>query len=161
MSDLEIKADVIEVVESGVFKTKHVFNSASGSLGILEMKTGRSEGLFTATDGKEYTFKKTSAWKSNYELKEGSYLTAAAMSLKALSRAFKIDFQGMGYGLLPGGSKMRSWKVRNTSNQELCEIQPRGAFKAGARILIRADIPVNLMVFCYCLVSKRWKEQSS
>ena len=161
MSDLEIRADLIQVLESGIIKTEHVFHAADGVLGILNLKTGKSEGLFTTPGGQEHIFKKISAWKSIYEWKDGSSLVASAKPPKALSRAFVIDFEGTGFGLFPGGSKLRSWKVKNTSNQEICEIQPRGAFKRGALIKIRADIPVGLLVFSYCLVSKRWQEQSS
>jgi hypothetical protein len=161
MIDREFKADLIEVLETGAFKTEHVFQTDEGILGSLSLNVGKTEGAFQAVDEKELTFKKTSPWKSNYEWRDGSSLIGSAVPRKALSRAFLIDFQGTGYGLIPGGTKMRSWRVINSSDQELCEILPRGAFKRGARIRIKAEIPIGLLIFSYCLVNKRWQEQSS
>jgi len=161
MNDQEIKADLIEVIESGTFKTAHVFQYGGGILGVLNLKTGRTEGIFKSEDGKEFFFKKTSFWKSIYEWKDSHSLLASAAPTGKFNRAFLIDFQDMTYGLFPGGSKLRSWKVKDTFSQDLCEINPRGAFKRGARIRIGAEIPIGLLTFCYCLVSKRWREQSS
>jgi hypothetical protein len=161
MNDQEIKTDLIEVKESGAIKTEHVFQFGEGALGVLRLKPGKSEGVFTASDGSDYQFKKTSLLKSHYELKKGATALARAMPRGKLSRVFLVDFQGTAYGLFPGGSKLRSWKVKNANSQELCEILPRGAFKRGALLRIRSEIPIELLVFCYCLVIKRWQEQSS
>ncbi len=43
MSDLEIRADLIQVLESGIIKTEHVFHAADGVLGILNLKTGKCD----------------------------------------------------------------------------------------------------------------------
>ncbi|MFV1948667.1 MAG: hypothetical protein ACC633_01900 [Anaerolineales bacterium] len=161
MSDLEIKADIIEVLESGIFKTEYVFQSREGILGIMSLKAGKSDGIYKAADGTEMLLKKTSFWKSNYEWRDGETLVGGAMPRKALRPTFIIKFQGNSVVLSPGGNKARSWRVRNSSNQEPCEIQPRGVFKRGARLLIRAEIPIGLLVFCYCLVSIRWQERTS
>jgi hypothetical protein len=161
MNDQEVRADLIEVIESGVLKTEHVFQYGGGILGVLNLKAGRTEGIFKTEDNKEYVFKKTSFWKSFYEWKDYTIVVASAKPARKFSRAFLIEFQGATYGLFPGGSKLRSWKVKNISSQALCEIYPRGAFKRGARVKISAEIPTGLLAFCYCLVTKRWQEQSS
>jgi hypothetical protein len=161
MNDQEIRADLIEVRESGAFKTEHVFLFGGGTLGVLTLKAGKSEGSFSANDGLCYQYKKTSFWKSHYEWKQGERTLAKANSKGKLSRAFYIDYQGTYYGLFPGGSKLRSWKVKTASGRDLCEILPRGAFKRGAFLKILAEIPIELLVFCYCLVTRRWQEQSS
>ncbi len=62
MSDLEIKADIIEVLESENFKTEHVFQSREGILGIMSLKAGKSDGIYKAADGTEMLLKKTSFW---------------------------------------------------------------------------------------------------
>lgn len=159
MSDLEIKADIIEVLETGIFKTEHVFQSRDSILGIMSLKAGKSGGIYIAADGTEMSLRKTSFWKSNYEWRDGEILVGGAMPRKALSPTFIIKFQGNSVMLSPGGNKARSWRVKNSFNQELCEIQPRGVFKRGARLLIRAEIPIGLLVFCYCLVIIRWQER--
>ena len=161
MNDQEFIADLIEVIETGVFKSEHLFHYGGGVLGVLSLKTGRSEGNFKAESGEEYNFKKTSPWKSHYEWRDNTSLVASAIPKGKLSRAFIIEYQGIVYGLLPGGSKLRSWKIKKSSTQDICEYIPRGIFKRGAMIKIGAEIPVGLLVFCYCLVSKRWQEQSS
>lgn len=161
MSDQEIRADLIEVLESGIIKTEHVFQSRQGILGIMNLKAGKSSGIYKAADGTEMSIKKTSFWKSNYEWRDGETLVGGAQPRKALSPTFFIMYQGNSVVLSPGGNKARSWRVKNSFNQELCEIQPRGVFKRGARLLIKAEIPIGLLVFCYCLVSIRWQERSA
>ena len=161
MIDQELKADLIEVIETGTFRTEHTFQFGRGVLGVLKFNSGRSEGEFIASDGTEYQFKKTTFWKSNYVWKKGESILASAAPRGKLTRAFIIDFQGSTYGLFPGGSKPRSWKVKNISEKDLCEIMPRGAFKRGAHLWIRDEIPIDLLIFCYSLVSRCWQEQSS
>jgi len=161
MNEQELKADLIEIVETGAFKTEHLFQFGGGVLGVLKLKASRSEGNFKTETGEEYFFSKPSIWKSNYEWRDNTSLLGRAVPKGKLSRAFIIDFQGTAYGLLPGGSKLRSWRIVSTSGEDLCEFIPRGAFKRGARVRIGAEIQVGLLGFCYCLVTKRWQEQSS
>jgi hypothetical protein len=161
MTDQEFIADLIEVIETGAFKSEHLFQYGGGVLGFLSLKTGRTEGVFKAESGEQYHFKKTSPWKSHYEWRDNTSLVASAMPKGKLNKAFIVEYQGNVYGLLPGGSKLRSWKIKTTSTQDICEYKPRGPFKRGAMIRIGAEIPLGLLVFCYCLVSKRWQEQYS
>ena len=157
----ELKADVIEVTVSGTFKTEHVFNTSSGVLGALTIKGSKGEGKFMGADEAELDFKKPSVWKNQYELQEGSVVIGTAHPPKKLKRAFQIDLEGQIYHLAPGGSKLRSWTLKNTQGQGICEILPRGGFKRGAYIKIGAEIPLKLLVFAYCLVIKRWQEESA
>lgn len=157
----ELKADVIEVTVSGTFKTEHVFNTPEGILGALVIKGSKGEGRFVGADDAALEFKKPSVWKSQYELQEGNATIAKAHPPKKLKRAFEIDFEGEIYHLSPGGSKMRSWTLRNVQGQGICEILPRGGLKRGAYIKIGAEIPLKLLVFVYCLVVRRWQEESA
>lgn len=157
----ELKADVIEVTVSGTFKTQHIFNTQEGILGALTLKGSKGEGSFIGADEVGLDFKKPSVWKSQYELKEGSIVIGKAHPPKKLKRAFEIDFEEEIYHLTPGGSKMRSWTLKNIQAQGICEVLPRGGLKRGAYIKIGAEIPLKLLVFVYCLVIKRWQEESA
>ena len=157
----ELKTDVIEVTVSGTFKTEHVFNTPEGVLGTLTIKGSKGEGSFIGADEVVLDFKKLSIWKSQYELQEGNATIGMAHPPKKLKRAFEIDFEDGIYHLTPGGSKMRSWTLKNIQAQEICEVLPRGALKRGAYIKIGAEIPFKLLVFTYCLVIKRWQEESA
>jgi len=157
----ELKADVIEVTVRGTFKTEHIFNTQEGVLGALTIKGSKGEGKFIGADDAVLDFKKPSIWKSHYELEEGTTVIGKAHPPKKLKRAFEIDFEGEIYFLTPGGSKMRSWTLKNTQGQGICEILPRGGLKRGAYLRIGAEIPLKLLVFGYCLVVKRWQEESA
>jgi hypothetical protein len=156
-----IAVDVIEVVETGVFKTEHVFQSTTHVFGVLTLKAGKSEGVYSGADGTTLEYKKTSFWKSNYELRQGSAAVASAAPRSKLSRAMVLSFEADVYGLFPGGKGLRSWILKNIQNQVICEIRPRKAFKRGGYLKILSPISFNLLVFVYCLVQKRWQEQSS
>ena len=160
MINQEFKADLIEVIEKGGFKTNHTFQVTDEKLGVLELNGIKSAGVFKAENGQELVCKKTSPWKSTYELSENGTQTGFASSRKTLGQDYLIQYQGEIFGLIPGGSRLRSWRVMNPSKQEICEYLPRGGFKRGAYVKIRADIPLGLLVFCYVLVSNRWMEHS-
>jgi len=157
----ELKADVIEVTVRGTFKKEHVFNTPEGILGALTIKGSKGEGSFIGADEVVLDFKKPSIWKSQYEFQEGTVVIGKAHPPKKLKRAFEIDFEGEIYHLTPGGSKMRSWTLKNIQAQGICEVLPRGGLKRGAYIKIGAEIPLKLLVFVYCLVIKRWQEESA
>ena len=157
----ELKADVIEITVSGIFKTEHVFNISEGVLGALTIKGSKGEGNFIGADEVVLEFKKPSVWKNEYEFQEGNLTIGKAHPPKKLKRAFEIDLEGNKFNLAPGGSKMRSWTLVNERGQQLCEVLPRGGLKRGAFIRIGAEIPLRLLVFVYCLVIKRWQEESA
>ena len=161
MEQVELKADVIEVTVKGTFKTEHVFLTPAGILGALTIKGSKGEGRFVGVDESVTDFKKPSIWKSNYELQEGGTTLGKAHPPKKLKRLFEIDFDGEILNLTPGGSKLRSWTLKNVQGQGICEVLPRGGLKRGAYIRIGADIPLKLLVFVYCLVTKRWQEESA
>jgi len=157
----ELKADAIEVTVSGTFKKEHVFNTPEGILGVLTIKGSKGEGSFIGADEVVLDLKKPSIWKSQYEFQEGTAVIGKAHPPKKLKRAFEIDFEGEIYHLTPGGSKMRSWMLKNVQAQGICEVLPRGGLKRGAYLKIGAEIPLKLLVFVYCLVIKRWQEESA
>ncbi len=161
MDLVELKTDVIEVTVSGTFKTEHVFNTPEGILGALTIKGSKGEGRFIGADEAPLDFKRPSVWKNQYELQDGTAVIGKAHPPKKLKRAFEIYFEGEIYHLTPGGSKMRSWTLKNIQAQGICEVLPRGGLKRGAYIKIGAEIPLKLLVFVYCLVLKRWREESA
>ena len=127
----------------------------------MTIKGSKGEGSFIGADEVVLDFKKPSVWKNQYELQEGTTIIGKAHPPKKLKRAFEIDIEGDIYNLSPGGSKMRSWMIRNNQGQGICEILPRGGLKRGAFLKIGAEIPLKLLVFSYCLVVKRWQEESA
>ena len=161
MDQAEMKADLIEVTVSGTFKTEHVFNVQEGILGTLTIKGSKGEGKFLGADESTLDFKKPSIWKDRYEFLDGNDTIGNAHTQKKLKRAYQIDLSGEIYALAPGGSKLRSWMLQNDRGQGICEVLPRGGLKRGAYIKIGSDIPLKLLVFVYCLVTKRWKEESA
>lgn len=161
MDQAELKTDVIEVTVSGTFKTEHVFNTPDGVLGTLTIKGTKGEGNFVGADESVLDFKKPSVWKNQYELQDGNAVIGTAHPPKKLKRAFEINLDENIYALTPGGSKMRSWTLHNSQGRGISEVIPRGALKRGAYIKIGSEIPLKLLVFMYCLVIKRWQEESS
>lgn len=161
MEQAELKTDLIEITVKGTFKTDHVFNTEEGILGALTIKGSKGEGSFIGADNVLLEFKRPSIWKNQYELQEGPAIIGKAHPPKKLKRAFEIDLEGEIFNLSPGGSKMRSWTLKNMQGLGICEILPRGGLKRGAYIKIGAEIPLKLLVFSYCLVTKRWQEESA
>jgi len=159
MSNGVIAADIIEVVETGFIKTEHVFKTLNEIYGVFTLNAGKSGGSYSGSDGSSLKFIKTKFWRSHYDLmKNGAVLGSAAPRGK-LSRSFLISFEEELFGLFRGG-KLRSWVIKNNLDQVLCEFRPRGVFKRGAIITILSPLPFNLLLFSYCLVNKRWQEQS-
>ena len=161
MSNGEITADAIEVIETGVFKTEHVFQSQTHDFGRLVLKAGKSSGTFTGADGETFEFVKHGFWKARYEFRQGSAVLGSIAPRGKLNRDMLISFEGEVYGLFQGGRKLRSWRVMKDQDLVLCDISPRGGFKRGAILQIFSPVPFNLLVFSYCLVTRRWQEQSS
>jgi hypothetical protein len=161
MSKAAITVDEIIVSVSGTFKTEHVFSTKQHVLGTMALNAAKSEGFFLGADNSQLTLKKTSFWKSVYEITQENKKIGTATPKGALKRAFDITFDGSGFELKPGGSKLRSWSVRNSQGIVVCEFLPRRSLKRGARIRIMAELPMSLIVLCYLLVIKRWQEESS
>ncbi len=153
--------DLIAVIETGIFKTEHVFGTQSDVLGVLTLNAGKSEGTYTDQEDLSLVFEKTSFWKSHYELKQEGAVIASAAPRGGLSRVSIINFEGEPYALLPGKGMSRSWTLKNSQDQFLCEFKPRGMFKRGAMLRILNQVSISLLVFSYCLVIKKWQEQSA
>ncbi len=154
-------ADRIEVSVSGTFKTVHSFFSSYRNLGKMALNAARSEGFFLGVDGSQLALNKTSFWKSEFEISQDGEILASAAPRGALKRAYDIQYQGNRIELKPGGSKLRSWTVRNSQGVALCEFLPRKGLKRGAQILIKAELQLPLLVLCYLLVIRRWQEETS
>jgi len=161
MNKESLSADIVEVVERGLFKTEHIFGASAEIVGLLNLNAGKSKGKYTGSDGRDFDFERTSFWKSHYQFSEGGVALGNAASQGVLKRGLVVVFENENYFLLPGGSRIRSWRLMGSQEQILSEYKPRGAFKRGAQIRIFNPLPYALLVFGYCLVSKRWQEQSS
>ena len=160
MNNESFSADLITVIETGVFKTEHVFGTQSDILGVLTLNAGKTKGTYTGSGDLPLIIEKISFWKNHYELKREGAVLASAAPRGGLSRVFIITFEGEPYALFPEKGLSRSWMLKNSQDQILCKFKPRGMFKRGATIRILNQIPSTLLVFSYCLVSKKWQEQS-
>jgi hypothetical protein len=161
MNNEAITADWIEVAVTGTFKTDHVFGSNNQILGKLALNAAKSEGFFLGADESQLKIRKTSFWKAQYEIIQNEKVIGKASPRGALKRAFDIDYDNLPVELKPGGSKLRSWTIRDSRGSILCEFLPRKSLKRGARIRIGAEIPLPMIVLCYILVIRRWQEESS
>lgn len=161
MNNESVSADVIAVIESGIFKTEHIFGTNTDLLGTLIMNVVKTKGTFIGTEDLSLDFEKTHFWKNQYELKQGGVVIASAAPRGALSRFFILGLGEESYLLSPGKGFSRIWTLKNVRDQILCEIKPRGVFKRGAMFKILNQLPITLLVFSYCLVSKNWQDQSA
>lgn len=155
----EVTTDIIQIKATGSLKTRHEFLFPGGNLGTLLLNAGKTEGTFQGADGSILTHKKTSFWKSTYQMEENGKEVARANPLKTLNRAMLIDHHQKQYKLMPGGGRSRSWRLIDEADT-LCEYLLRGTFKRGALIQIFSPVQMELLVFGYCLVCKRWQEES-
>jgi hypothetical protein len=151
----------IAVIETGIFKTEHVFGSQADIFGTLTLNAGKTKGTYTGLEDLSLIFEKTSFWKSLYELRQEGAVIASAAPRGGLSRVLIITFEDETFALLPGKGLSRSWVLKNSLAQVLCEFKPRGTFKRGAILRIFNQISISLLIFSYCLVSKKWQEQSA
>ena len=161
MNKEALTADWIDVTVKGTFATEHVFVSNNQILGKLALNAAKSEGFFLGADESQLKIRKTSFWKAKYELSVDEKVVGTTSPRGALKRAFDVTFEGKPVELKPGGSKLRSWTVRDSGGVGLCEFLPQKSLKRGARIRIGSEIPLPLIVICYILVLKRWQEESS
>ena len=157
----EIRADLVVTSVSGTFTTEHLFQASAGILGVMKLRTSKSKGSFQAADGTIFEFENTAFLKPNYELKLDDEVLVRSEKRSALGRGLKVHEGGVTYVLRPGGSRMRSWGLWDEDELPVCELQPKGAFSRGAKIIIRQEVSVPLLVFVYCLVIKRWQEEST
>jgi hypothetical protein len=157
----EIRVNAIEITVSGSFKTDHRFSSADGVLGVLSLNGVKSEGRFRGRDGSNLVLKKNNPWKFHYQLEDGSVILGTAQPLKTFSRRVLINYQGQSFELTPNGFLTRSWALQEPGKGMICEIKPRGMFKRGALQLIYSEVALNLLIFAYGLVVRRWQEESS
>lgn len=161
MNKETISADWIEVEVKGTFKTEHVFVSNNQVLGKLALNAAKSEGFFLGADETQLKIRKISFWKSKYEIKQDEIVIGTASPRGGLKRAFDITYAELPVELKPGGTKLRSWTIRDSQGSNLCEFLPQKSLKRGSRIRIGAEIPLPLIVLCYILVIRRWQEESA
>ena len=161
MNNEGLSADIVEVIERGFFKTEHIFGVSDEILGLLNLNAGKTKGKYTSSDGKHFDFERINFWKSQYQFSESGVALGNAAAQGFFKRSLAVVFENENYFLVPGGSPIRSWRLVDSREQILAKYKPRGAFKRGAQIRIINPLPYALLVFGYCLVSKRWQEQSS
>jgi hypothetical protein len=78
-----------------------------------------------------------------------------------LRRDIAVQFDGRDYWLEPEGILKQGWLLLDAERRILIEIQPRGVFKQGAYLMLRAPVELDLVAFAYYLVHMRRQEDAS
>ncbi|MBN1180182.1 MAG: hypothetical protein JXD18_13305 [Anaerolineae bacterium] len=153
--------DRIQVDVSGCFTTHHRLQAGAAGLGELTLPATRREGMFHAVDGRDLTVLRTSWWRSEHELREGSTTLARARPRGFFQSQIVIQFGAGEYVLERLGFFNRGWRLLDPAGVALVEVNPQGVFKRGAFLDVLAPVEVGLLVFSYYLVYVRWQEESA
>jgi hypothetical protein len=153
-------ADEVEVVVSGVLKTHHVLQTASGPLGELISPAFKPGAAFRGVDGRELVVLRTSWWRGTYELRDGGSVVGSARPVGLFRRENSVQFRGGNYRLRAAGLWGRTWHLLDDVGAMVLEVRSRGVFRRGATLRILMPLEIGLLVFTYHLVCVRWQEQS-
>lgn len=155
------ETDTLEVIVSGLFTTHHRIETPSGALGELTLPAFGWRGTFRAADGQEWVMERTRWWRGWHELRENGIVLGTARPQGFWQRKMDIGFRGLPYMLVPADIWSRRWCLMDGAGVIRLEIQPRGAFRRGARLSVRGQVDLALLVFAYYLVNARWQEQAA
>ncbi|MGD2177198.1 MAG: hypothetical protein PVG71_05185 [Anaerolineae bacterium] len=158
-------ADTVEVTVSGVFRTRHLVQTATGILGELTMPALRRKAVFRTAGGRELIIERTSWWRGTYELREDGAVLGTARPLGIFRRENVVRFGDHDYRLRAAGFWGRIWHLVDDGPAAEGEIvvafRPRGVFRRGAILQILSPVDLHLLVFAYYVVNARWQEQSA
>lgn len=154
-------ADEVEVTVSGIFTTRHVFHTATGTLGELTSPAFKPRSLFRGIDGEDLTVTRASWWRGTYELRDATAVVGTARPMGLFRRENLVQFRTSSYRLVTAGIWGRVWNLLDEAGEPVTVIRAREAFRRGAILRVMLPVDVALLVFTYCLVSARWQEQTS
>lgn len=158
-------ADRVEVTVSGLFKTRHLVQTATGILGELTMPAVRKRAFFRTAEGRELVIERTSWWRGTYELREDGTVLGTARPLGIFRRKNVVRFGDRDYWLIAAGFWGRIWHLVGDEPAAQGEIvatfHPRGVFRRGAILRILRAVDLDLLFFSYYVVNARRQEQTA
>ena len=151
----------IEVDVTGFFTTHHYLRAEWGEIGELTLSAFGQAATYEALDGRKVTMQKSHWLGSAYEMVEGSVVRGRADRPGLFRTDIAVQFDGLDYMLEPEGLLKQGWFLLDAERHILMEIQPRGVFKQGAYLSLRAAIELDLVAFAYYLVHMRKQEDAA
>ena len=151
----------IEVDVTGFFTTHHYLQAEWGDLGELTFRAFNQGATYEALDGRKVTMQKSHWLGSAYEMVDGGVVRGRADRPGLLRTDIAVQFEGQDYVLEPEGLLKQGWFLLDAERHILMEIQPRGVFKQGAYLSVRAAIELDLVAFAYYLVHMRKQEDAA
>ncbi|HID90070.1 MAG TPA: hypothetical protein EYH27_01950 [Anaerolineales bacterium] len=154
-------SDGPKFVVSGLFTTYHRLETAAGMRGTFTFPAFRSFGLFRTPEGREWTARRTSWWRGEYELREGETVLATARPRGLLRREVEVTFGNRSYTLQPVRFWGRVWRLCDEAGTPVLEVHPKGVLRREVRLEVMSPMDLPLAVFTYYLVYARWQEEAA
>lgn len=143
--------DEIVVEASGFFTTEHVFRSPSGTLAVLRVPAGMSEGTYEARGGRQVAIRRSGCLSRSYELTDDGAVRGGAMPRGTFKQGYVLRFDGQELELVPEGVFRQGWLLVDAEEKVVLRLAPLGVFKRGARLVAPYPIEFPLAVLAYYL----------
>ena len=161
MSTKDVMIGTIEVEVTGFFTTHHYLEAEWGELGKLTFRAFNQGATYEALDGRKVTMQKSHWLGTAHEMVDGGVVRARADRPGLLRTDIAVQFDGQDYVLEPEGLLKQGWFLLDAERNVLMEIQPRGVFKQGAYLSLRAPVELDLVAFAYYMVHMRKQEDAA
>ena len=151
----------IEVDVTGFFTTHHYLQAKWGELGELTFRAFNQGAMYEALDGRKVIMQKSHWLGTAHEMLEAGVVRGRADRPGLLRTDIAIQFDGQDYVLEREGLLKQGWFLLDAERNMLMEIQPRGVFKQGAYLSLRAPVELDLVAFAYYMVHMRKQEDAA
>ena len=151
----------IEVEVTGFFTTHHCLQAEWGDLGKLTFRAFNQGATYEAVDGRKVTMQKRHWLGTAHEMIDGGAVRGRGDRPGILRTDIALQFDGQDYILEPEGLLKQGWFLLDAERHILVEIQPRGVFRQGAYLNLRAPVELDLVAFAYYLVHARNQENAA
>lgn len=151
----------IEVDVTGFFTTHHYLQAEWGEIGELTFRAFNQGATYEALDGRKVIMQKSHWLGTAHEMVDGGVVRGTADRPGLLRTDIAVQLDGQDYILEPEGLLKQGWFLLDAERHILMEIQPRGVFKQGAHLSVRAAIELDLVAFAYYLVHMRKQEDAA
>ena len=116
---------------------------------------------YEAVDGRKVTMQKSHWLGTAHEMIDGGVVRARGDRPGLLRTDIAVQFDSKDYILEPEGLLKQGWFLLDAERHILVEIQPRGVFRQGAYLNLRAPVELDLVAFAYYLVHQRNQENAA
>ena len=151
----------IKVDVTGFFTTHHYLQAEWGELGELTFRAFNQGATYETLDGREVTMQKRHWLGTAHEMIDGGIVRGRGDRPGLLRTDIALQFDGQDYILEPEGLLKQGWFLLDAERHILVEIQPRGVFRQGAYLSLRASVELDLVAFAYYLVHMRKQENAA